>query len=195
MSYPTVAEIRGLEPDLGDPAVYSDTLITERRTVAIARIEDLLDRAFAPTTRTARVTVGSDCTLRLPRARAAQFRSWTSCTVKSPGASLITLDTAALWVTSAGVVRGRAWSEGDQVVAVYEHGDDACPPDVADQVAAYTRILCQQKRSGATPDRAERFALGDTGQVFALAIPGLTRLGYPTIDAALERYSLRTALA
>lgn len=194
MTYPTVAEIVAMEPALSDLGIYPTTYVTEKRLEAIARIEDLLDRAFVPTTRTHTTRI-TDGVLRLPRCRAGQFRSWTSLTVTPAGGVSAVVDVTSLWVTGSGRVISCSFCPGDRAVAVYSHGDDACPVTVREAVAAYTRVRCTSGKVGGVSDRAERFALGDSGQVFALAVPGLTRLGYPSIDAVLADYSLRVQIA
>lgn len=195
MSYPTVAEIRVLEPDVADAGRFTDALLTEKRAAAIARIEDICDRHFVPTSGVVEThQADRDGTVRLRRGSSEHGTvTITACSVVAgPGSSSQTVAVSTIWASDSGVVAG--FAPGARVTVTYSTGLAECPADVRGVVAKLTALFAMQSKNGSIPDRAERFVAGDTGRPFMLAVPASRRLGMPELDAILNARSLHTGL-
>jgi hypothetical protein len=195
VSYPTVSEIRALEPDL-DVQRFTDALLAERRAQAIGDVERICRRRFQPTDLTEVHEVDDDRFVRLHEGTTAHGPvTVLSCTQRAPFAASATTVTG-LWVTSDGcLIPASGWSPAARVTVTYTTGLVDCPAEIRTLVAAVTKLHAMRARTGGIPERAERFALGDSGQPFMLAVPGVARLGMPELDSVLARWSLLPMLA
>jgi hypothetical protein len=191
VSYPTVAELRVLEPALEDPGKFSDSFIDARLAVAIADVEEICGRRFVRTRLTETHTPRGGHVVLTEGSVQHGGGPVVSVNITVPSGTATPLTSP--WLGAAGEIHS-CWPEICKVDVVYTTGLAACPPVVADIIATITRLYATRKNAGVA-ERVERFALGDTGQPFMLAVPGIRRLGMPEIDAQLQRLSLHTGLA
>lgn len=193
MSYPTVAEVRVLEPALEDPGKFSDAFLQARLDSAIADVENLCARRFVRT-RLVEKHEPEDWLIQLTEGSLQHGGGpITAVTVTTRGGTPTEWPLGNAWLGGAGDIRA-CWPDCSIVEVTYLTGLATTPPEVRDVIATITRLYSSRKNAG-VPDRAERFALGDTGQPFMLAVPGIRRLGMPEIDSQLQRLSLATGLA
>lgn len=195
MSYPTVAELRVLEPELADSGKFSNEFLTARLAKAVAEIERICERRFVRTQLVETHVAHEYNPIVLSEGSTLHGGGpIVTVTVTPPGGTLENVDVSRVWLDAAGVVCGLGVTTGANVVVTYLTGPTVCPPEVAELVAVVARLFAQRKNAGLS-ERVDRFALGDTGTPFMLAVPGVRRLGMPEIDAELQRHSLHTGLA
>jgi hypothetical protein len=195
VSYPTVDELRDLEPELLDSGKFSNEFLEARLAKAIAEVERICERRFVRT-RLVEVHVAHEFNPIVVSEGSTLHGGGPveTVTVTPPGGTLENVDVSRVWLDAAGVVCGLGVTTGSKVVVTYLTGPASCPPEISELVAVVARLFAQRKNAGLS-ERVDRFALGDTGTPFMLAVPGVRRLGMPEIDAELQRHSLHTGMA
>jgi hypothetical protein len=193
MPYPTVAEIRLLEPDVDGVSRFPSTVLAQRLAEAISDIETICERSFVPVDVTEVSVVGFDRDVRLLRAsnqhREGAANGVTECVVRASFRSDETLAPVDLAIQNSYLLRRTGgWLPGQEVTVTYGSGLAECPPKIASIVARLTRVY-------AVPDRAERFSVAGDGRTFFLSQPGTRKLGMPDLDATIAKWSLHHGLA
>lgn len=186
----TPAEVRRLEPTLGDVAKYSNDRVRAALDVIEATIESVCSVAFTPRLsvyRSVRHGPGSYHHL-LPhvKLRRVRFAYTTDDAVRT---DIDAGDLGQIAADSAGIVHGYYWAFGVDVTIGYEHGEDRAPADLRAAIALAVRRRLNVPTAGLDP-RAMSYSPPEGGNVI-LATPGLGPwvTGMPEVDEVLKRYN------
>lgn len=194
----TLVEGRASDATLADTGKYPTTELIAKRLEVEVECEEICDRAFVP--RYKRITLDGSGTSELMLAGVNEIRSIRSVKMATGVGETFTALTAGqlakLAVTPDRVVLrtdGDIWLEGrSNVIVELEHGLDVPPTDLKRAALRRFRASLNAARSG-VPDRALSFTT-DVGGTYRLSMPGAYTTGIPDVDAAYERYSLRSGV-
>lgn len=183
-----LAEARAMPPVL-DVTRYPTDKLAQKRIGVEQECEEICGQAFVP--RFARIKFTLDSQTRgttltskmlLP---SIQVRALRAITIDG-----VTQTLTGVTVSSAGVLRGLAWTGtdlGTTIIVEYEHGLDYPPEDLKDACMLRLRSRLSQGDSG-VPQRALSFSVADGG-VYRLSTPSGAKTGIPDVDGVYERYT------
>jgi hypothetical protein len=185
--YVSAADVRAIEPSLGEVPDYSTAKIHNARAQVEQMFEDSCNRAFVPRFRvdTLRGSGREWLVLRRPDVRGIRWAEYLNY-----DGTVEPVDVAELEFDDLGVVvwRDHRWPDGAQVRIGYEFGLSRPPEDLRQAAVQAIRAQLNTFRSG-IPDRATSFQPIDGGNVI-LATPGVGQwvTGIPAVDECLKRY-------
>lgn len=194
----SLVEGRASDSTLADPGKYPTADLIAKRLEVEVECEEICDRAFVP--RYLRTTLDGSGTSELMLAGVNDVRSIRSVKMATGVGETFTALTAGqlakLTVTPDRVLLrtdGDVWLEGrSNVIVELEHGLDVPPADLKRASLTRFRSRLNAARSG-VPERALSFTT-DVGGTYRLSTPDAYATGLPDVDAAYERYSLRSGV-
>ncbi len=194
----TLVEGRASDSTLADTGKYPTADLIARRLEVEVECEEICDRAFVP--RYMRTVLDGTGNSELMLSGVNDIRSIRSVKVANQVGETFTALTAGqlakLAVTPDRVLLrtdGNIWPEGSSnVVVELEHGLDAPPSDLKPAAMIRFRSRLNATRAG-IPERAVSFT-SEVGGTYRLSMPGAYATGLPDVDAAYERYSLRSGV-
>lgn len=194
----SLVEGRASDSTLADTGKFPTADLSAKRLEVEVECEEICDRAFVPRYR--RTVLGGSGSSELMLAGVNEIRSIRSVKVASQIGETFTALTpgqlAKLAVTPDRVLLrtdGDIWPEGrSNVIVELEYGLDAPPPDLKRASLTRLRSRLNAARSG-VPERALSYTT-DVGGTYRLSVPDAYTTGLPDVDAAYERYSLRSGV-
>lgn len=192
----SLVEGRASDSTLADTGKYPTADLVAKRLEVEVECEEICDRAFVP--RYMRTVLDGTGTSELMLAGVNDVRSVRSVKTATQVGETFTALTAGqlakLAVTPDRVLLrtdGNIWPEGrSNVIVELEYGLDVPPFDLKRASLTRFRSRLNAARSG-VPERALSFTT-DVGGTYRLSVPDAYTTGIPDVDAAYERYSLRS---
>jgi hypothetical protein len=183
----SIAQARAVSP-LNNTTAYPTATIVQMRTTVEQALEDACGVAFVPRYRLETLS-GPGGTSLLLAPRTTAIRSATvSDTVLAAG------DLTDLTYSPTGFVDGYAWTYGSSNITVgYEHGWPSPPERIRRAALTLAKAWLVE---GPVDDRASTFSSVDGG-TYGLVVEGRagSQFGLPTVDAAVNQYSLACGIA
>jgi hypothetical protein len=183
----TLAEFRSLVS-----GTFTDDEIIDMRTTVEQELEQACGVAFVP--RYALETLdgsGGRSLMLRPMLRVIRSASVDDSTFSVSDLAYLTLSTTGTIYSAS-----RTWSAGTlNVVVGYEHGYPSVPLGIRRAALMLAKMWLVGNRSP-IDDRAATFSATEGG-TYSLVVPGRngSHVGHPDVDAAIDRYSLRTGIA
>ncbi len=194
----SLVEGRASDSTLADTGKYPTVDLEAKRLEVEVECEEICDRAFVP--RYQRLLLDGPGTSELMLAGVNDVRAVRSVQVADQVGETFTALTsgqlAKLAVTPDRVLLrtdGNIWPEGrSNVIVELDYGLDKPPPDLKRAAMTRFRSRLNAARSG-VPERALSFT-SEVGGTYRLSVPDAYTTGLPDVDAAYERYSLRSGV-